>query len=104
MIVWRGWGILAVLIAAIGLFGGVFVGVKLLGSGSGWDGGRIGIAIGLAIAAVANWFVGKSVNDNLRLQGVTAIKRHTLFFIPMQWWSIAMVMGSIFYLQAAIQR
>ena len=77
MIIWKGWGILTLVIAVIPISVGHLI-------------GPAGAGIGLLVAAGVNWFVGQSFNRPLREAGLGAGQRHTLFWIPMEWWSIAM--------------
>ncbi|GAA3999846.1 hypothetical protein GCM10022247_20210 [Allokutzneria multivorans] len=88
MIVWTGWGILALLIAALGGGGGSGIGVALGGPS---DSPNLGTVIGLALAAVAIWFVGERLNrpvqgfDQNTGQPVLYRNRHRLFWVPMQY-------------------
>ena len=86
MLIWGGWGILIPLIAAVLLFAGHLVA------------GQIGAAVGIIVSGVIVWFLGKNLNDkpNRVLFDpnkdeevvVNEGNRHTLFFIPMQWWGL----------------
>jgi len=89
MIVWSGWGFLAAVIA----IAGAVVGQLVLGD-------RYGIGLGFLLAAIVNFLLGRKLNDSSKDQIVVdektgermALKRRsTLFFIPMEWWSILMV-------------
>ena len=91
MIIWSGYGILAPVLMAV-----VFIITNLLGEAAGVP-GNIGGPAGLVFAAVACWFVGKRMNDpakdRLLLdeatgENVLVRKRHTLFWIEVQWWAI----------------
>lgn len=76
MIVWHGWGVLTVLIAAMALaLGGAVL--------KGTMPEAYAMATALAIGAVANWFVGRWLNRG----GA----RHKLFWVPMEWWSLALL-------------
>jgi hypothetical protein len=54
------------------------------------------IAAGLLAGAIANWFCGRRLNahpdrvliDEATKQRVILRRRHNLFWLPMQWWSI----------------
>ena|SRR5689334_11154159 len=89
MIVWSGWGILALLIAAAGGAGGTGIGVAL---GGATDRANPGTAVGLALAAIAIWLVGQRLNRPTRAfhpqtgQAETNANRHRFFFVPMQYW------------------
>ncbi|SDN11927.1 hypothetical protein [Allokutzneria albata] len=88
MIVWTGWGILTILIAAIGGAGGSGIGVALGGPS---DSANLGTVIGLLLAGVAIWFVGERLNrpvqgfDQATGQPVLYRNRHRLFWVPMQY-------------------
>ncbi|PWV45712.1 MULTISPECIES: hypothetical protein [Nocardiopsis] len=89
MIIWRGWGILVLLIAAaIAVPCGIVAG-HLMGSQASGLGG----AVGCVLAAVAVYFVGQRLNapkqafDPATGQPVRHRNAHTLFFVPMQYWA-----------------
>ncbi len=95
MIIWSGFGFLTVLIG---------VGSFLL---PGWFGSSaIAGGISMLIGAAANWFLGTRLNnkasrtvEDKQTGEVFELKSsHTLFWIPMQWWSIAFVILSISFL------
>jgi hypothetical protein len=94
MLVWTGWGILAIPIFALGALGGTSIGVALgLGEGDMRTGAEtnIGTAIGFALASVAVWFLGRWLNqpqdgfDPTTGQPARFANRHRLFFVPMQY-------------------
>jgi xanthine/uracil permease len=96
MVIWKGWGILSLLLAVAGVFAGVALGGGVFGSR---EVGRYAVVGGLVVAAVANWFVGRSLNQSRRDANASALNRHSLFFIPMEWWSaIMLVCAVLFYL------
>jgi len=101
MIVWKGWGILSVLVAAATFFAGAYIGDALIGSAPHSSGVRYGAAFGLAIGAVVNWFIGRSLNQPKREAAAGVFNRHSLFFVPMEYWSIALLLVSIVSLQMA---
>lgn len=105
MIIWKGWGILVVLIA--GALAGI--GGATLGSALGTDeASGIGAAGGLALAAPLVFFVGQRFNapvagyDPRTGQPTTFRNAHTLFFIPMQYWSILLLVLSVIVTLAVI--
>ncbi|HEY9288265.1 MAG TPA: hypothetical protein VIT43_09615 [Candidatus Dormibacteraeota bacterium] len=89
--VWTGWGVLVLLYGLAGLFVGSVIG-NVAGLGH-----RQLITIGIAeiVAAVALWFTGVRLNgqpgrqlvDPKTGQNVVLRRRHTLFWIPMQYWA-----------------
>lgn len=89
MIIWRGWGILVLLIAAaIAVPCGIVAG-SLMGSQASGLGG----AVGCVLAAVAVYFVGQKLNAPKQGfhpatgQPVEYRNSHTFFFVPMQYWA-----------------
>ncbi len=93
MLIWTGWGILCPIL----LFGGIFLGEDFIHE-------TYGDGIGLAIAAVVNFFIARKVNNpaNDRIvvdeqtgERLAIKKRSTLFWIPMEWWSAVMLVLSV---------
>jgi hypothetical protein len=101
MIIWKGWGFLSVVIAAAFFFAFGYLGHLIIGESPHRNGVQYGAAVGLVIAAVVNWFVGRSLNRGNRTAGANVFSRHSLFFVSMEYWSIAMVLGSITFLLSA---
>lgn len=108
MIIWRGWGILTVLIVV--LVGGAVVAVTgplLVGSGR-----YAGLALtaGLLAAAAVNWGVGRRLNgrpgrelvDAATGERVVLRRSHELFFVRMEWWSVLLVAVAVVSLLAVI--
>ena len=105
MIVWTGWGILTPFIAMIGMA----VGGGLIRSGLPEP---VAAIIGGVAGAAAVWFAGKWFNDAAtdRVmidaktgQRVLFQRRHTLFWVQMQWWAIpVLVTGLLVALGAAV--
>ena len=94
MLVWTGWGILALPLFALGALGGTSIGVALgLGAGDMSNGAEtnIGTAVGMAAASVAVWFLGRRLNqprdgfDPRTGEPVQFRNRHRLFFVPIQY-------------------
>jgi hypothetical protein len=96
MIIWRGWGVLALLIAGLGGGGGTAIAGAL---GMDTSEPNVGTAFGLLLAAAAIWVVGARLNaprpgfDTMTGERVVYRNVHTLMFIPMQW--LAPVVGMI---------
>jgi hypothetical protein len=99
MILWSGWGILTVLIALAGAaLGGALHGVIPALSD------HVAIAIGLLAAAVVNWWVGIRLNNrpgreliDPKTGGRVILKRrHTLFWLPMQYYSVLIAFIALF--------
>jgi len=96
MIVWQGFGVLAALIPLI------FIGVigaldqsKILG---------YGIELALILSAIAIWFIGKNLNSKQgkilidpETNATVEIKnKHTLFWMPMEWFAAVIVVFAIY--------
>ena len=91
ILIWRGWGILAALYALAALFVGTIV-QNAVGGGL-----RAPVAIGICeiVAALAVWLTGVRLNsqpdrqlvDVKTGQQVRLQRRHTLFWVPMQYWA-----------------
>ncbi len=97
MLVWRGYGILALVIGAAGAIGAGLVAQALPKAGDAQD--NLLLAAGFLLAAVVNWFVGVRLNrapgrllvDPATGERVVLRARHSLFFLEMQWWSLVML-------------
>lgn len=96
LIIWRGWGALAPVIAIVGWLVPLALLEGVLGHATYIRfSGAFSLIFGFA-AAAAIWFVGQALNsvpgrvlvDPSTGQRVVLRKRHDLFFIPMQWWAI----------------
>lgn len=90
LLIWSGWGLVTGAILGIG----ILFGIKVLGPEIGLE---YGGALGLTLAAAVNFPIGRFLNnpnkDRIVVDEVTGErlalkKRSTLFFIPMQWWSV----------------
>ncbi|WP_338661478.1 hypothetical protein VQH23_14650 [Pararoseomonas sp. SCSIO 73927] len=101
MIIWRGWGILTVVILAL-VGGGVTLAAGTLLESQGAHVGY-GFVLGLVAAAAANWVLGRRLNgrparelvDARTGERVLLRTSHSLFFVPMQWWSVLMIAAAV---------
>ncbi|QVQ53906.1 hypothetical protein J4H86_09440 [Spiractinospora alimapuensis] len=101
MIIWKGWGILVVLIAVpLAALSSVIagsIGESVVGPQNADLIAPLGGAVGLAIAAIIVFVLGRWMNapvpgyDPQTGQPVYFKNRHSLFFIPMQWWSFLLL-------------
>ncbi|AWN51780.1 hypothetical protein [Methylobacterium sp. 17Sr1-1] len=97
MIIWSGWGMLSALIAAAGLVGSVLLDPALARTGIPTP---TGVVLVWIAAATFNWWLGTRLNnrpgrelvDPRTGQIVILRRRHTLFWIPMQYYSVLMVL------------
>jgi hypothetical protein len=95
MIIWNGAGIMVLIVAVIFWAIGLAVG--------GDKHGMLGGGIGLLISSVALWYLGRNmnnpINDRVLIdpktgQQVVVAERHSLMFIPVEWWSIIVALGA----------
>ncbi|OPH58969.1 hypothetical protein BC351_21775 [Paenibacillus ferrarius] len=105
MVIWKGWGILAVLMAMAGFVIGMMIESAIYGSSKGilhgWP-----YTLTLIAAAVGIWFSGKALNksagrvlvDPQTNQQFKMGTPHTLFFIPMQYTSFVLGLIAILML------
>ncbi|MCY9786257.1 hypothetical protein KIK06_20390 [Nocardiopsis sp. EMB25] len=100
MLIWRGRGILVLLIAAPlgGL--GAFTAMTLIGEGAD----PMGAGIGLLPAAVAVFFLGRKLNAPRQgfhpATGQPVLHRnaHTFFFVPMQYWAFILPVPAVAFI------
>ena len=95
MVIWQGWGILVLVIAALFLVAGQWSFDAVAGAGyyaaHGWT-----KLVPLLLAGVAVGIVGTKLNtkpgriliDQETSQQVELKTKHSLFFVPMQYWSV----------------
>ena len=105
MVVWSGYGILSAFLLVFCLGLGFAA-----GSGTGIPEGYAAGG-GLLIGAVLNWFMGRRFNNpandrelvDPRTGGRVMLKRrHSLFYVPMQYWSLpAVLFGMVLIVQQA---
>ncbi|AWN47605.1 hypothetical protein DK419_15885 [Methylobacterium terrae] len=108
MIIWSGWGMLSALIAAAGLVGSVLLDPALARIGIPTP---TGVVLVWATAAALNWWLGTRLNnrpgrelvDPRTGQIVVLRRRHTLFWVPMQYYSILMVLLGALAVLGAMQ-
>ncbi|HLU95949.1 MAG TPA: hypothetical protein VKZ89_03830 [Thermobifida alba] len=98
MIIWRGWGILVLLMTGLPAGLGAFAAQALLGE----DMAQLGAGIGIVMGGVASFLVGQRLNAPVQGyhpqtgQPVLYKNRHTLFFIPMQYCGVLLlVLGAV---------
>jgi hypothetical protein len=88
MIIWRGLGILVLLIAAGALFGSQFAADKAFGSGY-WQQNAWPAAAGVFFAGAACWFLGRRLNKPAGKDAGEHRRTwtHDLLFVRMEWWA-----------------
>lgn len=101
MIIWSGWGMLSALIAGAALVSSVLLDPALARMGIPTP---TGVVLAWLVAAFANWSLGKRLNqgpgreliDPRTGERVILRGRHTLFWIPMQYYSVLMlILGAL---------
>ena len=110
MIVWSGLGVLVIVIVAV--VGGAVAALvgAVLGTAPAEQLGGLGFGLGGLAAAAVNWLVGRRLNsgagrvllDPATGQQVVLRRRHSLFFIPMQWWSVPIAAISVVMLMSGL--
>lgn len=106
MIIWSGWGALTALIAGAALVGSVLLDPALARVGIPTP---TGVVLVWIAAAILNWMLGTRLNNrpgrelvDPRTDQVVVLRpRHTLFWIPMQYYSVLLLlMGALAVLGA----
>lgn len=106
MIVWSGWGFVTVLLGLGGAALGTFLDSAPTSVGLP---AQSGLIVGWLVAAGLNWLLGTRLNngparelvDPRTGQRIILRRRHTLFWIPMQYYSALMlVLGALAVLGA----
>ncbi|MGU3538044.1 hypothetical protein [Methylobacterium sp. A54F] len=107
MIIWSGWGFLPVLFGGLGMVAGVLLDPLLARLGLP---AQSGLIVGWLAAAAVNGWVGTRLNggqgreliDPTTGQRVILRRRHTLFWIPMQYYSVLMLLLGILAVLGAL--
>lgn len=95
LIIWSGWGILAALIGV-----GCFVIMVSIQRVFAVKDPHVPIIVTALIAAAACWYVGRWLNHPARARILIDkatnreagwLQRHTLFWIPLQYWALAYI-------------
>jgi hypothetical protein len=99
MLVWTGWGIVAIPIFALGLLGGTSLGTAL---GLGAPGQtNLGTALGCALASAAVWLIGTRLNrprpsfDPQTGAPAQVGNMHRLWFLPIQYLGVLGSVGAV---------
>jgi membrane protein DedA with SNARE-associated domain len=102
-LIWSGWGILTipiVLVAAVVVGGGLQAALTAAGRP---DLAFLAFFAGGMAGAAANWVIGRRLNgtpprellDPRTHERVLLYRRHKLFWIPMQYWSIPVAIAAL---------
>ncbi|TXN67810.1 hypothetical protein FV230_13810 [Methylobacterium sp. WL6] len=102
LVIWSGWGILAVpVVVGTAVVVGALGGLALRAAGHP-DLMFLAVSLGLFAAAGANWLVGRRLNgapplelvDPATNQSVLLRRRHALFWVPIQYWSLPVALAA----------
>jgi hypothetical protein len=112
MIIWRGWGIVVAVIAFLGLLAGQLVGTAIYGPVGYEQNATWLVGSGLLVAAGVLWPIGQRMNSGGRVlidketgQELMLKPGHSLFFIPVQYWSpILAVIALIMIVMGLLRR
>ena len=102
LFIWSGWGIVVIPVVvgtavAVGALGGLAL--RALGHP---ELTFLAISLGLFAAAAANWIVGRRLNgrppseliDPATNERVLLRRRHALFWVPVQYWSVPVAIAA----------
>jgi hypothetical protein len=94
MIVWQGYGLLSLIFFVVGGASGILIGTKFLELDG--PGVLAAVAVGIVVASLVNWFVGRALNK--RSDNRKALNGHSMFLVPMEWWSLGMIAVAVYLL------
>jgi hypothetical protein len=94
MIVWRGYGILVVVIIFVSSLGANFLALTFGGNGY-WETHSWPFAVAMAVAGAGIWLVdwvlsrqpGRTLIDVATNERVVLANARDFFFVPMKWWA-----------------
>ncbi len=103
MIIWRGWGILVVIVAALAVVGTQLATTALFGAETYARHNAWLFPLGLALAAPIVWLLGRRLNgrggrtlvDPATGRRVVVRRDHSLFFIRMEYWAIVLLLAAV---------
>ncbi len=55
------------------------------------------VAMAMGVGGLVNWVVGRRLNAVMARSNVPAWKQHSMYGIPMQWWSLAFFAVALVY-------
>jgi len=103
MVIWRGWGILALIIPVLVWFALTQIFFSAVSEDTFKGYYKFVSAFSILIGALAVWFAGKKLNsteartlvDEKTGEKVLLKKEHSLFFIKMEYWAIPFAIFSL---------
>lgn len=106
-IIWSGWGFLTIpIVGVVSIVVGVIANLAFAATGSPPQSIVMAADLGLFAGAAANWYIGKRLNnvpgrellDPATGERILLTRRHKLFWIQMQYWSIPVAVLGLGYL------
>jgi len=109
IIIWRGRGALVVGFAILCVLATTLLGTLVSGHSFGGHVANVATGLGLVIAAIPVWVLGRRWNapqpDRVLVDQQTGQQvvlkwkpRHTLYYIPMQYWSFVLAAAGVLFL------
>ncbi len=110
-IIWRGRGIAVVGFAILGVFATNTLGSLIGGANVGGHTHSVATGFGILLAAIPVWFFGQQWNapqkDRVLIDqetgqriAVTWKPRHTLYYVPMQYWAVVLAAAGVLFIVA----
>lgn len=99
MIIWRGWGILSIVILFVSAIATEFISEAIVGNDQFYNTNSMMMPLAFAIGGILNYVISEKFFKSTekvvidKETGEEAILRnsHTLFFIPMKYWSFIFI-------------
>lgn len=103
MLIWSGLGFLTVVIMVVCGISTRFILETVTGDVNAFEAGNTGIVITMLVSAVLNFGFYKFLTrkqecvviDKKTGQEIVLVKNHSLFFIPVKWWTLIFVILSV---------
>lgn len=99
MIIWRGWGVLVLVLGAAALLLTQWLTRAISGDALYYQSHRWPTLVAMALAAAGTWVLHQALSrkqpriviDKDTGQEIAFRKEHSLFFIPVKWWPVIYV-------------
>jgi hypothetical protein len=92
LIMWRGWGILALIVPALFFVAGQALADSVGGSGF-WSTHASAQTLTLMVAGAALLWMGRRLNAEYHESQGNAPRRHSLWFVPVEWWGVVLLVA-----------
>ena len=106
MLIWRGFGIMVVVIAAVSVFAAIAGAEAMWGTPLPSDKDRLTFALAMVVAAAGVWGLhmlldkrsaGRTLVDKETGEEIVLRPKHDLFFIPVKYWTfLLLALGAVF--------